>query len=57
MGLSYTGKDKAGNDVSLTLFANSLTNKAHQRDEYAFISNALFAGMLTETPYVTTVTP
>ena len=57
MGLSYTGKDKAGNDVNLTLFANSLTNKAHQRDEYAFISNALFAGMLTETPYVTTVTP
>ena len=57
MGFSYAGKDKAGNDVSLTLFANSLTNKAHQRDEYAFISNALFAGMLTETPYATTVTP
>ena len=51
MGFSYAGKDKAGNVVNLTLFANSLTNKAHQRDEYAFISNALFASMLTHTPY------
>ena len=57
MGFSYAGKDKAGNRVNITLFANSLTNKVHQRDEYSFISNALFAAMLTETPYVTTTIP
>ena len=48
---SYEGKDKDGNDVKITLFANSLTESGHQRDEYAFISNALFASFLTETPY------
>ena len=51
MGFSYTGRDKAGNDVNITLFANSLTKNVHQRDEFSFISNALFAGFLTETPY------
>ena len=51
MGFSYTGRDKAGNDVNITLFANSLTQNVHQRDEFSFISNALFAGFLTETPY------
>ena len=51
MGFSYEGKDKDGNDVKITLFANSLTESGHQRDEYAFISNALFASFLTETPY------
>lgn len=54
MGFSYTGKDKDGNDVNITFFANSMTNMAHQRDEYAFISNALFASFLTETPYEST---
>ena len=54
MGFSYTGKDKDGNDLNITLFANSMTNMAHQRDEYAFISNALFTGFLTETPYEST---
>ena len=53
MGFSYAGKDKDGNDVNITLFANSMTERGHQRDEYAFISNALFASFLTETPYVT----
>ena len=53
MGFSYTGKDADGNDVNITLFANSLTERGNQRDEYAFISNALFASFLTETPYVT----
>lgn len=56
MGFSYTGKDKDGNDVNITLFANSMTDSGHQRDEYAFISNALFASFLTETAYVPTVT-
>ena len=53
MGFSYEGKDKDGNDVNITLFANSMTEWGHQRDEYAFISNALFAAFLTETPYMT----
>ena len=44
-----------GNDVSITLFADSMTESGHQRDELAFISNALFASFLTETPYVTAV--
>ena len=51
MGFSYEGKD--GNDVNITLFANSMTESGHQRDELAFISNALFASFLTEPPYVT----
>ena len=55
MGFSYEGKDKDGKDVNITLFANSMTESGHQRDEYAFISNALFASFLTETPYVTAV--
>ena len=54
MGFSYAGKDKDGNDVNITLFANSMTDMVHQRDEYAFISNALFASFLTETTYVST---
>jgi hypothetical protein len=51
MGFSYKGKDKDGNDVNITLFANSMTDSSHQRDEYNFISNALFASSLTKTPY------
>lgn len=53
-GFSYAGPDKNGNDVNVTLFANSLTQKVHQRDEFAFISNALFAGALTEEAFVPT---
>ncbi|MBQ9046058.1 MAG: S-layer homology domain-containing protein [Oscillospiraceae bacterium] len=53
-GFSYEGPDKNGNNVNVTLFANSLTQKVHQRDEFAFISNALFAGALTEEAFVPT---
>lgn len=53
MGFSYEGEDKDGKDVNITLFANSMTESGHQRDEYAFISNDLFASFLTQTPYVT----
>ena len=53
-GFSYEGPDKNGNEVNVTLFANSLTQKVHQRDEFAFISNALFAGALTEEAFVPT---
>ena len=52
-GFSYVGADKNGNNVNVTLFANTLTQKVHQRDEFAFISNALFAGELTDQAYET----
>ena len=51
MGFSYEGPDMNGNEINITLFANSMTNKAHQRDEYAFISNAIFASLLTDEAY------
>ena len=50
---AYEGADKNGNEINITVFANTLTNKAHQRDEYAFISNTIFANMLTDEAYQT----
>lgn len=50
-GFSYQGKDKNGNDVDLTIFANTLTNKMHQEDEFNLISSTIFSKMLTQDAY------
>ena len=45
-GIAYEGADVNGNDIDVVLFANTLTNKVHQRDEYAYISNFIYENML-----------
>ena len=37
--------------MNVVLFANSLTNKVHQRDEYAYLSNFLFSSVLSDKNY------
>ena len=37
--------------MDVVLFANTLTNKTNQRDEYNFISNAAWAAVLNDTGY------
>ena len=40
--ISYEGAGADGARLDVVLFANTLTNKVHQRDEFNFISNAAF---------------
>lgn len=41
------------NGMNTVFFANSLTHKVQQRDDYAFISNFLFSSVLSEQAYAT----
>ena len=50
--IAYQGTGADGAELNVVLFANTLTNKTHQRDEYNFIANAAWAAVTdgTDTP-------
>ncbi len=49
--ISYQGVGADGAALDVVLFANTLTNKVHQRDEFNFISNAAFNAVADATGY------
>ncbi len=43
-----TAIDYQQDDYNITLFANTMTNKAHQQDDYRYVTNAIYSKLLGE---------